>query len=207
MNTAENIISILLLGFIAGSIPGPMITAVFTEIIHSGFLKSLRVVLWAFLAEVLIALSILIFFFSFDIPPYFFHAISVIGAGILIYMGLGVWKISSLANGEKEFFTLKKIFAIMIFNGTLWSFWITVCIPQAFALSRIISNGQYFFLLFFESGWITANILWAFIFSRFRSILLKKGMVTSVFKIFALLLFYFATKMLYGAAAYLIQYL
>ena len=50
----------LMLGLIGGVIPGPVITAVFTEILQSGFIKSLRIIVIALVTETLVALISLI---------------------------------------------------------------------------------------------------------------------------------------------------
>ncbi|PIV58084.1 MAG: hypothetical protein COS14_11475 [Bacteroidetes bacterium CG02_land_8_20_14_3_00_31_25] len=54
---SNDIIFAFILGLIGGVIPGPVLAATFTEILQSGFLKSLRIIIWAFLVETTVALS------------------------------------------------------------------------------------------------------------------------------------------------------
>ena len=53
---SNDIIFAFILGLIGGVIPGPVLAATFTEILQSGFLKSLRIILWAFIIETIVAL-------------------------------------------------------------------------------------------------------------------------------------------------------
>lgn len=197
------LLGIFILGFIGGATPGPVLAASFTESLRRGFVKSLPIVFMALISEVLIALFILTLFFSINIPKSTFYIISFIGAGVLVWLSLQVWKIKDVG-GEGQVFDFKKIFLLMVFNGSFWIFWITICVPQAFLLKEEIAYGQFLFLAIFELGWLIATVSLIFVFSRFRSFLVKSNLVPIVFKIFALILLYFAIKLTITSILYFI---
>ena len=67
----------VMLGLIGGVIPGPVITAVFTEILQSGFPKSLRIIIIAMVTETLVALISLLLFSALGLPESFFRGLSL----------------------------------------------------------------------------------------------------------------------------------
>lgn len=188
------IFSAFVLGLIGGAIPGPMLTSTFTESLRKGFISSLRVIFKAMLAETIVAASILSIFFAIHIPTKVFSLISLIGVVVLIWFALQIWKFKKI-DDKGEIFSFKKIFLLTISNGPFWIFWITVYIPQAFLLKQKVVGGQFLFLLLFELGWLIATTGLTFIFSRFRPLLTKGDLVSTVFKILALILVFFAAKL------------
>ncbi|HLD31445.1 MAG TPA: LysE family transporter [Patescibacteria group bacterium] len=194
MEITAQIIEIFLLGLIGGAVPGPMLTAVFTEVLNSGFKKSLRVVLRALFAETIVATAILLVIYSLNIPESYFYVISIVGSVYLIWLAIKVWKIDKIDGENKEVFIFSKIFLLTLLNGGFWIFWITVCVPRAFVLQEQILGGVIIFLVAMELGWLVMTTSLGFAFSRFRPLLLKKNLVATVFKIFALLLVFFAVK-------------
>ena len=194
MVVIKQIFEIFLLGLIAGAIRGPMLMAVFTEVLNGGFYKSLRVVLRALLAETIVALLIILIIFSLKIPQLYFQIISILGAMFLFWLSIGLWKINKVDGENKEIFTLPKILLLTILSGAFWIFWITVCMPKAFLLNEAIYGGKSIFLIVFELGWLLMTTFLSFVFSRFRPILLKKNLVSIVFKFFAVLLSLFAIE-------------
>lgn len=195
MELLFQIFSAFLLGFIGGATPGPMMASSFTESLRKGFLSSFRVIFKALIAETIVILFILALFFLLHIPQIAFAIISIIGVAVLIYLALQIWKIRKI-NSEGEIFTFKKIFLMALFNGPFLIFWITVGVPQAFLLKEKVAGGQFLFLLLFELGWFTATTLLTFIFSRFRPLLTKGNFISIVFKILALILLFFAVKLI-----------
>ncbi len=97
----NDLVTAFVLGLIGGMIPGPVITAIFTEILQSGFLKSFRIIFIAMFTETLIALFSLVFFISLNFSEAFFRGISIVGALILILIGISIWKIKILDSDEK----------------------------------------------------------------------------------------------------------
>jgi len=175
--------------------PGPILTSVFTEVLRKGFLNSLEVIFQALISETIVAAIILILFFSLKIPSIVFNLISFVGAGILIWLATKVWKIKKI-DGEGKIFSFKKIFLLTIFNGPLWIFWVTICVPQAYLLSQKIAGGQIFFLLAFELGWLISTVFLAYIFSHFRPLLSKGEFTHILFKIFSIILVFFSIKLI-----------
>jgi len=201
----DELITAFVLGLIGGMIPGPVVTAIFTEILQSSFLKSFRIIFIAMLTETLVALFSLVFFISLNFSEAFFRGISIIGALILILIGISIWKIKKIDSGEKVNFGFWKISTMILANGVLWTFWITICVPKAIFSGNQLFLGEYYFLGLVEIGWLLSTTILAFIFSRFRKLLSKPKIIPVIFKIFALTFFYFAVDMAYKSIIFFIQ--
>lgn len=132
----NEIVSAFILGLIGGVIPGPVLATTFTEILQSGLLKSMRIILWAMLTETVVALISLLALSSMNFSESFFQGLSVVGAAILIWISTSIWKVHKIDNEEKVHFSLGKISAMIMANGVLWTFWITVCVPKAIMLNE-----------------------------------------------------------------------
>lgn len=193
----NELVSALVLGLIGGVIPGPVLTATFTEVLQSGMWKSMRIILWAMLTETVVALLSLLALSSMNFSERFFQGLSLVGAAILIWISTSIWKVHKIDTEEKVHFSLGKISAMILANGVLWTFWITVCVPKAILLSEKVAFGNYLFLLLVEIGWLVSTVLVAYVFSRFRKILSNPKVVPIMFKIFALTFVYFAVDMVY----------
>jgi len=201
----DELITAFVLGLIGGMIPGPVVTAIFTEILQSSFLKSFRIIFIAMITETLVALFSLVFFISLNFSEAFFRGISIIGALILILIGISIWKIKKIDSGEKVNFGFWKISTMILANGVLWTFWITICVPKAIFSGNQLFLGEYYFLGLVEIGWLLSTTILAFIFSRFRKLLSKPKIIPVIFKIFALTFFYFAVDMAYKSIIFFIQ--
>ena len=191
-----------MLGLIGGVIPGPVITAVFTEILQEGIGRSLRIIFTAMVVETLVAVISLVIFSSLGLPESFFRVLSLAGAGILIWIALSIWKVRSLDSGQKARFTLWKITLMILSNGVLWTYWITICIPKAILLNDEIRLGAYLFMGLVQLGWLVSTLSVAFLFSRFRAILSRPRVVPVVFRIFSLAFVYFAVDMVIKSIVY-----
>jgi threonine/homoserine/homoserine lactone efflux protein len=205
MVIALQLFSIFVLGLIGGATPGPILTSIFTDILRKGFINSLEIIFQALASEIIVASTILILFFYLNIPQSVFHIISFVGAGILIWLATLVWKIKKL-DDKGKIFSFKKIFLLTVFNGQLWIFWISICVPLAYNLSQKIIGGQFIFLLFFELGWLVATTAMAYVFSYFRKLITKGEFVQILFKIFALILIFFAIKLIVENIAFIIKF-
>lgn len=202
---SQQILTALILGLIGGIIPGPVLAATFTEILQFGFTKSLRIIFWAMLTETAVALLSLVILSSLGLSQSFFYGLSFIGAGILIWIATQLWKVKSLDLGEKVHFGFGKISAMIITNGVLWTFWITVCIPKAIVLGEQIHYGQFLFLLLVEIGWLISTAGVAFVFSWFRKILSNPKAIPFMFKFFSIVFIYFALNMLHTSIVFFLQ--
>jgi len=195
----------LMLGLIGGVIPGPVITAVFTEILQSGYMKSLRIIMIALITETVVALISLIILDSLNFNEAFFRGLSIAGAAILIWIAISIWKVRSLDTGQKVHFGLWKVILMILSNGVLWTYWITICIPKAILLGEQLNLGQYLFMGLVQLGWLISTMVLAFLFSRFRKVLSRPRVIPLLFKIFALAFAYFAIDMIYKSLQYFLQ--
>lgn len=202
----NELLTAFILGLIGGMIPGPVLTAIFTEILQTSFIKSFRIIFIALLVETIVALTSLIVLSSLNLSESIFRGISIIGAGILIWIATSIWKIKKIDSGEKLYFGFWKISAMIIANGVLWTFWVTICVPKAIFLGEELLFGDYLFLILVEIGWFITTTLVAFLFSRFRSILSRPKVIPIIFKIFSLTFIYFAFEMIFQSIAFFIKY-
>jgi len=190
------------LGLIGGVIPGPVITAIFTGIMQSGFGRSLRIIAIAFFTETAVAFVSLLLFTWLGLPETFFRVLSLAGAAILVWIGLTIWRVRSLDPKEQLKLPGWKIVAMILSNGVLWTYWITICIPKAILLEQQLSMGAYLFMGLVQLGWLFSTLLLAFLFSRVRDALSRPTVVPVVFRIFSLAFFYFAADMLFRSVRY-----
>jgi threonine/homoserine/homoserine lactone efflux protein len=177
-------------------------TSVFAEVLRGGFRKSLRIMMYALVAESLVALFVLLSFSFLNPQQYVFQGISFVGAVVLTWLALQVWKISSVEGETKQVFSFPKIFALTILNGGFWIFWITVAVPRAFSLDAYMPFGKFLFLLVFEAGWLATMLVLSFLFSRFRELLRRKNLVSVTYRILATLLALFALRSVIASVGY-----
>lgn len=201
----QELVIALMLGLIGGVIPGPVITAVFTEILQSGFPKSLRIILIALVTETVVALISLLLFSALGLPESFFRGLSLVGSVILIWIAATIWKVKSLDPGKTVNFSTGKIIIMILANGVLWTYWVTICIPKAILLNDQINLGAYLFMGLVQLGWLISTLLVAFIFSRFRKVLSRPQIIPFIFKIFALAFVYFSIDMALRSILYFIR--
>lgn len=194
-----------MLGLIGGMIPGPVITAVFTEVLQSGYLKSLRIIFIALVTETVVAVISLLILASLGFNEAFFRGLSLAGAAILVWISISLWKVKSLDTGEKVHFGFWKIILMILSNGVLWTYWITICIPKAILLGSQVNLGEYLFMALVQLGWLISTMVVAYLFSRFRRILSRPRVIPVLFKIFALAFAYFAADMIFKSIRYFVQ--
>jgi len=199
---SNEILSAFILGLIGGVIPGPVLAATFTEILQSGFLKSLRIIIWAFLVDTTVALISMLLLSSFNLHENIFRIISVAGAVILVWISISIWKIKKIDSENKVSFSFWKISLMILSNGMLWIYWITVCIPRAMILNEKIFMGNLLFLVLVELGWLISTIFIAIIFSQFRNLLSNPKVISVIFKFFALVFLYFALDSVISTICY-----
>lgn len=200
----QDLITAFLLGLIGGLIPGPVIAAIFTEILQTGFIKSFRIIFIAMFTETLVALICLLVLSALDFQEAVFRGISFAGAAILIWISISIWKVKRIDSGDRVNFGFWKITSMILANGVLWTYWITICIPKAMLLSQQLFLGEYVFMGLVQLGWLISTILAAFVFSRFRKLLSRPKVIPVVFKIFALIFVYFALDMTYRSIIFFI---
>ena len=194
-----------MLGLIGGMIPGPVITAVFTEVLQSGYFKCLRIIFIALIIESLVAVISLLILASLGFNEAFFRGLSLAGAVILVWISISIWKVKSLDTSEKVHFGFWKIILMILSNGVLWTYWMTICIPKAILLGSQIHLGEYLFMALVQLGWLISTLVVAYLFSSFRRILSRPRVIPILFKIFALAFAYFALDMIIKSIRYFAQ--
>jgi threonine/homoserine/homoserine lactone efflux protein len=192
----ELLIEAFVLGLIGGAIPGPILTGTFAEILNSGFLRGLRVVFYALIAETIGALLALFVIYSLGLSDVALKIISVAGVFVLFWLAWNIWRIKEIGSGKGKILSFSKIIILTVFNSGYWIFWITVGIPKALILDKIIFGGKFIFLGIFELAWLLITAALAFIFFQFRPLLHRKNLIGVTFKMFSLLLILLAIKTL-----------
>lgn len=190
-------ITAVVLGLVGGITPGPVLAATFARIIQTGFCKSTGIILWAMFVETMVALASLIILASVGFSGIFFSMLSLIGSGMLIWIAVQLWRVRRLDSGGGVHFGFGKLAAMIVLNGILWTYWVTVCIPQAITLGTLVRYGEYLFVMLVQAGWLLSTLMAAWVFSRFRGLLSNPRAVPAVFKSCALVFVYFALNMAY----------
>ncbi len=201
----QQIIAAAILGMIGGVIPGPVLAATFTEILQSGFKSSWRIIWWATITETSVALINLVLLSSLGLSKAFFYSFSFVGAIVLVWIAKQLWGIASIDTEHKISFGRWKIAGMIITNGALWMFWITVCIPKAIILGEQVYGGQYLFITVYEIAWFCTTVAIAYIFSCFRQMLSHPKTIPIIFKIFSIIFVYFALSMVYAASLFFLH--
>lgn len=189
---------VLFLGFLCGLIPGPVVTAIFTEAIRRGPASARRIVLLSAAGELVMSV-ICVTALSFLSPTS--PAFSVLGLfGSLLLMGIGwdLWRLEEIAE-EEPLFSSRRIILISLLNGMAWIFWITVCAPQAMALELRLSGGKWLFILLFELGWLAAAFGLAYLFGFFRPFFQGNKNLRILYRTIAILFVLFAVKLATGS--------
>jgi threonine/homoserine/homoserine lactone efflux protein len=184
------------LGLVGGVIPGPILVYLFTQIVQKGYLKSVPDIFKALTAESIVALSTLLILSNLSLGMEFFYWLSIIGSVILIWIAWKVFGISSMGLEKSLNLNFWQIFLIVLCNGTLWIFWITVCIPKAILLGQQVAFGEYLYLISVELGWFVSTSLALIVLSRFKMLLAKPKVSWVFYKVIAALFIYFAVDML-----------
>ena len=201
----QELVIAFLLGLIGGVIPGPVITSVFTEILQNGLPRSFRIIGIALVTETAVAIASLLLLGSLQLREGFFRGLSLAGAAILIWIAISLFRVKKLDTDEKVHFSTAKIIAMIVTNGVLWTYWITVCIPKAILLGQQLVLGAYIFMGLVQLGWLLSTLILAILFSRFRSMLSRPKAIPLIFKIFAGAFAYFAADMIYQSVRYFIS--
>lgn len=193
----------LILGLAGGIVPGPVLAASFTETLLHGFWKSMRIILWALLIETLVAVASLMILSAVHLPAWFFNVLSLVGAAMLLWIAFSVWKINSIETKSTMVFSFSKMLVMILANGVLWTYWITVCVPQAISLGEKIPGGNFLFVLLVEAGWLISTVAVVFLFSRFRRLLTGTRTIRWVARFLSLVFAYFAIDILYHSIQFL----
>ena len=94
---------VVFLGFLCGLIPGPVVTAVFTETVRKGWKSARRIVFMAAIGESIMSV-VCVSALSFVSPDsVLFAVLSMFGALILFNLAWDLWKVEEIAEEEPLF--------------------------------------------------------------------------------------------------------
>jgi threonine/homoserine/homoserine lactone efflux protein len=193
-----------MLGLVAGAIPGHMLMAIITKSLASGLKSGLVVLFQILILESLVALFILILFSYVDIHLGVFYVISLIGALVLVYIAVQMFKINSLGDLRHVKFSFKQLMILVFSNGMLWIYWITACLPLAMKMDAEFLYGKYISFFFIELGWFVSTLAFVPLFLKMRSLILNPKYLSIVFKCFSLVFLYFSFDIVLTAYKYFI---
>jgi threonine/homoserine/homoserine lactone efflux protein len=187
-------LEVILLGFLCGLIPGPVVTALFTETIRKGERSARRIVFRAAAAETIMSVAC-VGAFSFLHPlNKAFAALGIFGAMILLHMASELWRVEEITE-EEPLFSSRRIFTLALLNGMAWVFWITVCAPQAIALGLDLRGGQWIYVALFQLGWAASTFSLCRIFALFRPCFQSHTQMHLLYRTVAVVFVIFAGKL------------
>lgn len=195
---------ILIFGFICGLLPGPVVTALFTDTIRRGWKSARRIVLWAAAGELVMSVVCVSLLSQLSPASVVFPILSLFGALLLLSLSWDLWKVEEIPE-EEPLFSNQRIFLLALLNGMAWVFWITVCAPQAIALREEIAGGAWIFIALFEAGWLISTFLLCYLFGFFRPYFQSNRKLHLLYRLIAVLFVVFALKLAIGSARALLQ--
>ena len=193
------IFEVLSLGFLCGLIPGPVVSAVFAETLRNGWRAARRIVAWAAAGELVMSVACVAFVSAVDPHSAVFSALSIVGALILLRLAWDLWRVESIKESD-TLFTNRRVFTVAILNGMAWIFWLTVCVPQAVALGKLVRGGQWLFIALFEAGWVASTLSLCLAFAFLRRWIQKKEQLHLLYRGVALRFVVFAVRLAWAAA-------
>lgn len=198
----NDILTAIILGFVGGVIPGPIILLAFSEILKSpkkGLANGTKYILVAGLTEMAVGVFLVVTFSWFKIPQIIFHIFSILGIAMLIYIAAQLFKTKKIDyEKEQKYIGTIGIIFLMILNGSLWAFWLSVCLPIAFHLGNEIKFGEYLFILLFEFSMVIAMTIIFMLFNRLKLYFSNEKIIKRSFFILGLLISLIVLKILIG---------
>ncbi|RZA06113.1 MAG: hypothetical protein EOP11_11155 [Proteobacteria bacterium] len=202
---ALRIFEILVFGFLCGLIPGPVLTAVFTDTIRRGWKSSRRIVFWACLGELVMSVICVASLSWLPTTSVVFPVLSLFGALLLATLAWDLWKVEEI-HEEEPLFSNQRIFLLALMNGMAWVFWITVCAPQAVALEQLIPLGRWLFIVLFGLGWLISTMALCYLFGLFRPYFQSNRKLHLLYRAVSALLILFAVKLAFESARALLNF-
>lgn len=177
-----------LLGLIGGAVPGPILTGTFAEILNTGFMRGLRIIFYALVAETFGAVLVVYVFYKFGLSNTVIQIISFLGSIVLLWLAMKVWNINKINSEGKNILSFKQIIILTALNSGYWIFWITIGVPRALLLDQYLAGGKLIFLFVLEFGWLAMTVFLAFVFFKFRPLLERKNLISVTFKMLAVVI-------------------
>jgi threonine/homoserine/homoserine lactone efflux protein len=191
------------IGLVGGMVPGSILTILLVSVVKGGFSSGLRAFIWCVIAEVSVVCVLLAALFSLSMPEELFSYIGLIGAMVLWYLArkiLSLGGISQPVSGSATF-SRKEIFILSATNAPLYIFWVTVCAPLIFQLSRgwnpFVSASA--FMASFEAGWMLSTFAILLAFVKARRYIAEPGVMKRVYAAAAALMFLFGLRAAYSS--------
>lgn len=195
---------VFFLGFLCGLIPGPVVTAVFTETIRKGWKSARRIVFMAGVGELVMSVVCVAALSVLNSESVLFPALSIFGSLILFSLSWDLWKTQEISEHE-PLFSNRRVFMVSLLNGMAWIFWITVCTPQAMALDQLVPGGKWLFIVLFEIGWFCSTLSLSYLFNSFRPYFQSNKNLHLLYRTVAILFIFFAIKLAIVSIKALIQ--
>lgn len=193
------LLEVFSLGLLCGLIPGPVVTAIFTETIRRGWKSGRRIVIWAAAGELLMSVVCVGALSMVNPQSSIFAVLSMFGALILLSLSWDLWRVDEISE-EEPLFSRRRVFFLSLINGMAWIFWITVCTPQAIALGTELRGGQWVFIVLFELGWGASTLALCYLFEYFRPYFQSNKRLHHLYRLVALLFLLFAGKLAIASA-------
>lgn len=198
------LLEVLVLGFLCGMLPGPVVTALFTESIRKGWKSARKIVVWAAAGELVMSVSCVAALSLVPAGHVVFSVLSVFGSLVLLNLSWELWKVEEISEHE-PLFSNRRIFFIAVLNGMAWIFWLTVCTPQAMELGKELRGGEWLFVLLFELGWVASTLLLCYLFGLFRPYFQSNKKLHLLYRTVAVIFVLFALKLAIGSGKALLH--
>ena len=206
MESSILVVNAIVIGLVGGIIPGPILASAFLESIVSGFKKSVNIILWGMLNETIVAIFCLVVLRLLNLPEVIFYCLSIIGGILLFDISIKLWKVKHIQIETSNILTLKKISYLILTNGVLWVYWISVCIPLALQLEKNILGGSFLFLFLVEISWFISTLVATYLFSKTKSLIYDTKKQLRIVRVFSVVYIYFVVIFFYTIFKYLYKY-
>ena len=125
---------------------------------------------------------------------------------LLFDISIKLWKVKHIQIETSNILTLKKISYLILTNGVLWVYWISVCIPLALQLEKNILGGSFLFLFLVEISWFISTLVATYLFSKTKSLIYDTKKQLRIVRVFSVVYIYFAVMFFYTSFKYLYKY-
>jgi len=171
----SQVLTAVILGVTAGAIPGPVLLLAFSETLREPNQKLLVTLRYAYIAgltELFIGLFLILSSSFVSIPDFVFPTLSIMGGFLLIYLSLQTRQAyRGLQKDEKlEQLPVMAVAALMLLNGPVWLFWLSVNLPNAFLMKGSMYLGEYLFIAVYETAMVCSLSVLIFLFRSCRSL-------------------------------------
>lgn len=199
----SDLLTALLMGITGGLIPGPIIILVFKETISNSslsFRSLIKYPIYTAISEAVIGVTLIGITYIYQVPQGIFHILSIIGSLILVHLAFQIFKSTKvdLEMHPTRIISFSYIFFLMVFNGPVWLFWLTVCLPLSQKIRAVVPFGDVLFITMYEIGVIIgiSVLIWTFklgknVFASEKTTRRLNYIIATLLALLALKLFHF----------------